>query len=336
MSKYTKITSAITQIFLAICFIFQFTLPSEADEFNQDIGEIASFPADKYWNDLFETAISDLNIEKKFNIERGYNHPVEDDIISLIIFDSINIDELNNNPLRKSCKYISVDKSITCDAEMFRYYASIFGVDRNVSVEFGPNAIVKAQSHTFYEENSEAMKSHYLAMVRWVVAHEFGHAHHNHQGEFSMGPSFELSDSTKEDVEAKINICHRYEKEADLYAQSLIRGTEFGMHLYGEMVHLINLMKLKANCPTYEVGYTCDAMRGMDGTGVTLGGGKISSEITATHPSFVLRVLDILDATWDDDMGGFHSQFDNYRDFSVSLVDVAYRGDACFVSLEEQ
>lgn len=307
---------------------------ADADADYRNIESVSEHPPDQFWRSLAQNAVTALGLDSKFNILWHLPETqLRENQIVFILFDSHEVDDLKSNPLIQNCRYFSAHETITCDISMLRLLAERFGIDKNTSIEYGPNGSIKSQSHTIYSR--EDLEPFYRNTLRWIVGHEFGHAFHGHIGTFSIlsqqdsaTTAEQLGNTAQPKSSATVNKCHVFEKEADNFFVSLLEEDD-AFRIYNYLVNIFNNVKTAANCPKQPIGYTCEIQRSYQGTGVMLGPGVVQARVTATHPAFVLRVLDLLDKTWNGE-GGFHLQFrDSGGSRTIKLRNKAYGGAVC-------
>lgn len=318
---------------------------AETDHNYEYLQALNKHPPDQFWNDLAHEVLESLALPKKFRITWGLKSPgFSRKDISFLLFDSEGVKELAGNPHIRNCKYFSSDATITCDVRLIRWFAETFGIDKELHVVRGPDNRILQQSHTL--STREEQRFFYRGIMKWVIAHEFGHAFYGHNGTFSSLSESDLSDSNKpREVESSpeskdvLNRCHAYERAADKYFVSLLTSDKALSEAYSDLLIIINAAKDSANCPNEPVGYTCEAVRGWDGVGVSLGPGIVTMNMSETHPAMIVRVLDLLDRIAKQRRqpeNGFHKQVRDYRKMMlVKFSDESTRRRVCQIKDEE-
>ena len=323
-SKLLKVVITFV-LLLPLLFLSRTSSVGAEDELDPNykyIQALDKHPPDRFWIDLAHQVIDTLTLPKRFRIAWGLRSPsIPKGDIYFVLFDSEGVKELDGNPHARNCKYFSAYAIITCDASMFRLYAKKFGIDKKIDVVWGPNSTILRQSHTL--RTREEQTYFYRAIMMWIIAHEFGHAFYRHSGTFSSLSESDLSDSSKArgieilpESKDVLNRCHGYEQAADKYFVSLLASDKALSQVYDDLLVIINSAKESANCPNEPVGYTCEAVRGWDGVGVTLGPGIVTMNMSETHPALIVRVLDLLDRIAKQRRlpdNGFHKQVRDYR-----------------------
>ena len=296
--------------------------------------QLSTAHADGFWMEIFNDVLADLRLGEIWTINMGEPEFGKDPqtFVNLIVFDSKAHIRVGRSTHAVNCRFFSTLNTISCDVEFFRFMISRFGFDKDVTVEYGTiegDLGISSQSHRIMNRNE--LRQSYYELVNFVVGHEFGHAYHGHDGMFSMLPALQTVEPTRASSQNGVrNKCHTQEQQADEFFASRLSSKEDRDRAYMNFVSYINSAKLAANCPAVTVGYTCQLQLSFYGTGLVLGPGLIDSHVTSSHPSFMLRILNMLNRTYTDPLNeGFHLQFDNF-DATVNLVEKYNPNDPCF------
>jgi hypothetical protein len=301
----------------------------------QQLAHLAQFPPSGDWFAIAKDALSPLGLTLHPGATWKIGAPNTAKQPSLTLFDSRTMPSASASTFRDNCLYISEADAITCDVNMFRDLATLYGLHET------EKTTADARGHIIHRSivprDPQDIRNDYIRFFGWVLGHEVGHAYHGHAGTFRYlaHPAPPPAGSASPELHMArraitYNRCHSKEAEADAFFHAQLRTNNMHVEYYRFLLELLNRDIKRSACPGAPLSGICERL--FPGTGVFITSEKVIATASRTHPAFLMRILDLMDGIrhhypWSG--GEFHRQIEGFREGGVILRKSLYDGVGC-------
>ena len=140
----------------------------------------------------------------------------------------------------------------------------------------------------------EKIAKGYELMMYWVLAHEIGHAYHEHDGSFYFNTLATYKEKKQSDNGLKLNNCQKQEQQADHFIIKILKGRKKKQdELYYFLYDLINRDIHKSVCPNISASLHCPNV--FPGTGLAITHKYLDAIASREHAPLQYRVLQLIE-----------------------------------------